>query len=62
MMQSFGYGGWFYVFGAIGLIAGVGILVGAVMIYSRPSEAPTWGLLVLAFSIQSFFGMGGFWP
>jgi hypothetical protein len=60
MMQSFGYGGWFYLFEAVGLVAGIGVLVGAVMIYSRPSEAPTWGLLVLVFSLVSFFGMGGF--
>ncbi|MDG6901306.1 MAG: hypothetical protein JRM80_05030 [Nitrososphaerota archaeon] len=58
--HGFGYGGWFYGAAAVGLIAGIVVLVGAVMIYSRPSKAPTWGLLVLVFSILSFFGMGGF--
>ncbi|MDG7006626.1 MAG: hypothetical protein JRN06_00110 [Nitrososphaerota archaeon] len=61
MMQGFGYGGWwFYGAAGIGLIAGIAVLVGAIMIYARPSKAPTWGLLVLIFSILSFFGMGGF--
>lgn len=60
MMQGFGYGGWFYGAAAIGLISGIIVLIGAVMIYARPSKAPTWGLLVLIFSIISFVGMGGF--
>ena len=60
MMQGYGYGGWFYGAAAIGLVAGIVVLVGAIMIYSRPRNASTWGLLVLIFSILSFFGMGGF--
>lgn len=58
MMQ--GYGGWFYGAAAIGLISGIVILVGAVMLYTRPSQAATWGVVVLVFSILSFFGMGGY--
>jgi hypothetical protein len=60
MMQGFGYGGWFYGAAAIGLVSGIIVLIGAVMIYVRPSKAPTWGLLVLIFSIISLVGMGGF--
>ncbi|MDG6980849.1 MAG: DUF4064 domain-containing protein [Nitrososphaerota archaeon] len=60
MMQGFGGGGWFYGAAAVGLIAGIVVLVGAIMIYARPNNASTWGLLVLIFSILSFFGMGGF--
>ena len=61
MMQGFGYGGWwFYGAAVVGLVAGIIVLIGAVMIYAHPSSAPTWGLLVLVFSIVSFFGMGGF--
>lgn len=60
VMEGFGYGGWFYLAAASGLIAGVAVLVGAVMIYARPAKASTWGLLVLVFSLLSFFGMGGF--
>ena len=60
MMQGFGGGGWFYGAAAVGLIAGIVVLVGAVMIYARPNNSSTWGLLVLVFSIPSFFGMGGF--
>ena len=53
-------GGWFYGAGVVGLIAGIVVLIGAAMIYVRPRSASTWGLLVLIFSIVSFFGMGGF--
>lgn len=60
MMQGFGYGGWFYGAAAVGLISGIVILVGAIMLYTRPNKATTWGTLVLVFSILSFFGMGGF--
>lgn len=60
MMRGFGYGGWFYGAAAIGLASGIVVLIGAAMIYSRPSKATTWGLLVLIFSIVSFVGMGGF--
>lgn len=60
MMQGYGYGGWFYGVAALGVISGILVLVGAIMIYTRPSTAPTWGLVVLVFSILSFFGMGGF--
>jgi len=55
-----GYGGWFYGAAIVGLIAGAVVLAGSIMIYSRPSSAPTWGLLILVFSVISFFGMGGF--
>lgn len=56
-----GYGsGWFYGLAAIGLISGVIVLAGAVMIYNNPGKASGWGTLILAFSIVSLFGMGGF--
>jgi hypothetical protein len=58
MMQ--GFGGWFYGFAVIGIIAGVIVLVGAIMMYDRPRQAAMWGALVLAFSVLSFFGAGGF--
>ncbi len=60
MMQGFGYGGWFYLAAAVGLISGIVILIGAILIYTQPGRASTWGLFVLVFSILSFFGMGGF--
>lgn len=60
MMRGFGGSGLFYGAAALGLIAGTVILVGAIMIYVRPRSTPTWGLVVLVFSILSFFGTGGF--
>lgn len=60
MMQGFGSSAWFYALAAIGLISGIVILVGAIMVYTQPSKASTWGALILIFSILGFFGMGGF--
>lgn len=45
---------------AIGLISGIIVLVAAVFVRSRPREHTTWAVLILVFSITSFFGMGGF--
>ena len=44
----------------IGVISGAIIVLSAVMMSSRPSESPKWGVIVLVFSILSLFGMGGF--
>lgn len=44
-----------------GLAAGIVVLVGAAMLYSRPASAPTWGLvIVIASALNLFLGMGGF--
>ena len=60
MMQGYGYEVWFYGAAALGLIAGIAVLAGAIMIYARPARTSTWGLLVLVFSAVSLLGMGGF--
>ena len=61
MMQGFGLGGgWFFGLAAVGLASGAAILVGAVMLYNQPTRASTWGALILAFSVLSLLGMGGF--
>jgi len=54
------YGGWSFGAEALGLVSGIGVLVGAMMIFARPTAASNWGLMVLIFSVLSFFGMGGF--
>ena len=48
---------WFWI---IGLVSGVIVLIGAAMLYTRPEESATWGVLILVFSIISLLGMGGF--
>ena len=58
MMGGLGspFGGlWF-----IGLIAGIVVIIGAIMLGSRPAERATWGTVIIVFSIVSFLGMGGF--
>lgn len=43
-----------------GLISGIIVLISAFMLKSKPAESTTWGILIIVFSIFSFFGMGGF--
>jgi len=67
MMNGYGYGmmrGLGMVFGfmgILGLIFGIIVIVSAVMLYSRPTQHSTWGVLILIFSVLSLFGsmMGG---
>jgi len=44
----------------LGLIPGTIVLISAFMLKSKPEESTTWGILIIVFSIFSFFGMGGF--
>ena len=41
----------------LGLLSGVVVLVGAVMLNSKPEQRKTWGAIILAFSVVSTFGM-----
>ncbi len=59
LMGGYG-GGWFYAFSVIEIISGILVLIGAIMLYNEPSREYTWGILILVFSVLSFFGMGGF--
>src|SRR5215472_4414925 len=43
-----------------GLICGVIVSISALLIRLKPAQRQTWGILVLVFSILSFFGAGGF--
>ena len=63
MMMSglgFAFGAMMIGFSVLGLVSGVAVLVGAAMLQSKPEQRKTWGAIILAFSIASFFGMGGF--
>ncbi len=44
----------------LGLVSGIIVLISAFMLKSKPAESTTWGILIIVFSIFSFFGMGGF--
>jgi asparagine N-glycosylation enzyme membrane subunit Stt3 len=46
--------------GFFGLISGIIVLASAVMIRVYPAQRKTWGVLMLVFSVLSFFGVGGF--
>lgn len=51
---------WLSTFSVLGLVSGIVIVASALMLQNRPSEAKTWGTLILVFSVVSLFGMGGF--
>ena len=58
-----GYGspyGFMWGFSLVALIAGLIVILGAIMLQTRPAEHMLWGSMVLIFSIVSFIGMGGF--
>jgi len=58
MMGGLGFG----LFGILGLIFGVIVIISALMLNSKPQEHSTWGTLIVIFSVLSIFGgmMGGF--
>jgi len=53
--------GYSFAFTVVGLASGAFVILGSVMLYSRPSESQIWSTLILAFSLLSILGtMGGF--
>lgn len=44
----------------IGIVSGALVILGALLMSFRPHESQKWGVLILVFSLLSFFGMGGF--
>jgi hypothetical protein len=44
----------------VSLVAGIVVLVSALMLNSRPTEHLTWGIIIVVFSAISLLGMGGF--
>ncbi|MFN3346892.1 MAG: hypothetical protein ACK42E_03670 [Candidatus Bipolaricaulaceae bacterium] len=57
MMRGFAPRLWWPWFG---IAAGIVVLVGAAMLYTKPEQRQTWGIVVLIVSaLNLFFGMGG---
>ncbi len=49
------------VIGVLGLAWGIIIIIGAALLYSRPEQHTAWGVIILVFSIVSWYGtLGGF--
>ncbi len=44
----------------IGLVSGMIVVIGALMLTSRPNEKLSWSVLIMIFSAISFLNMGGF--
>lgn len=47
------------IIGVFGLLWGVLVIIGAIMMYSRPEEHVIWGIVVLIFSTLSWIGAAG---
>jgi hypothetical protein len=44
-----------------GVIAGVVVLIGVVMLYSKPGQSRSWGLIIVILAaLNMFLDMGGF--
>jgi hypothetical protein len=43
-----------------GLICGFIVLLSSIVLRFKPEQRQTWGVLILVFSVLSFFGFGGF--
>jgi hypothetical protein len=58
MMYTYGGGGlWSW----IGIISGIAVLIGAIVVYSRPALAQRWGYVILVVScVDLLAGSGGF--
>jgi len=48
------------IYGAVGLIFALIVLVGAVMLWMKPQQHVVWGVIVLLFSLFSIISTGGF--
>jgi len=45
---------------AVGLTCGILVLLGAMMLYSKPASKKAWGITIIVFSIPSVITGGGF--
>lgn len=55
-----GLHGFFWFYTTINIVSGIIILFGAVMLHSRPEAGSRMGTVILAASVVSLVGMGGF--
>jgi uncharacterized membrane protein len=49
-----------YRLAAIGVICGILVLLGAILLHSKPVHKKAWGIMILVFSIPSVVTGGGF--
>jgi len=52
--------GFLLVFSAVGIVSGAAIVTAAYKLYNKPSQAQTWGTIVLVFAAVSLLSAGGF--
>ena len=46
--------------GSFGLVAGIIVLLSGILLRTSPQNHSIWGVLIIVFSVVSFFGTGGF--
>lgn len=60
MMRGFAPGGGAGFVPWLGLAAGAVLLIGSIILYTRPDQCRTWGLVIVVVSaVNLFLGMGG---
>src|SRR5439155_26645524 len=47
------------IYGAVGVIFALIVIVGSVMLFVKPQQHVAWGVIVLLFSLFSIIGTGG---
>jgi hypothetical protein len=52
--------GFLLAFSAVCLVSGAAVVTAAYMLYNKPSQAQTWGTIVLVFAAVSLLSAGGF--
>ncbi len=62
LAMPFYYGGIsaYGVYGVVGLVSGVGVLLGAALAYVMPRSRAAWGILIVVFAVVSIFAFYGF--
>lgn len=46
--------------GSFGLVSGIIVLMSGILLRTSPTNRTIWGVLIIVFSVVSFFGTGGF--
>ncbi len=52
--------GFLLAFSAVGLVSVAAVVTAAYMLYNKPSQAQTWGTIILVFAVVSILSAGGF--
>ena len=61
MMNGYGFTQFISGFALVGLVAGIVVMIFALLLQTASKDRKTWGILILVFSIAGLLGIGGFY-